>query len=552
MWSRRTIVILGGAGGGPAAAARARETDEAARIVVVDPGDEASCAVPGVPYAISGEAVRPEAVLRGGAQALVDLYGIEVVRAAAVRLDAAARTLHLDGSAIEYTAFIHALGAETVPSPALPRAGNVARLRTPADREAVAAILAGGRKRVAVLGGSPTGVELADAIRRAGHEVTIVHPGDRILPGFSPMGSVRATEALRRSGVTVMTNARVTAGEGDAASLRALVLQDGRKLETDLVITAGPLRPQTDLLRAAGAELNEDGSVVIDETCGTTLAHVFACGQSVAVPHAVTAWPVWQPQAAVGARTALVAGTVAAGGHAQLEPLLNSFIVRAGDLTLARTGLTWEEAEDFAVGEVNLVSVHASSCDRYLSASEPITVDLVFHCGDGHILGAEIAGRAGVDKRADVISAAILGGLSVERLSALDLAYSPPYSTPRDVVNVAGAVAAATRAGLARPWTAEQLAAGQGQVTIVDVEPERGRAGEMLESLVIPLPELRARIGSLPHHPPLVFVSETGRLGYLAARIARMHGFKDAGFLTGGLLSWLAAGFRVKQESDHR
>jgi rhodanese-related sulfurtransferase len=293
--------------------------------------------------------------------------------------------------------------------------------------------------------------------------------------------------------------------------------------------------------------------VVVDELCATSLPHVYACGASVAVPHAVTGWPVWLPQAGLADRTAMVAGAVAAGGLARLEPVLNTSIVRAGELTLARTGLAWDEAVEYATEEeIGQVSVHGSSCERTLSASQPLAIDLVYHVGDGRILGAEVAGKAGADKRVDVLSAAIVGGMTVERISALDLAYAPPFSTARDVVNVAGWVAAAVRAGLARAWTTHELASRIGSVAIVDVEPERGRAGEITDSLVIPLAELRRHIAALPRDRPLVFVSETGRLGYVAARIARLRGFKDAGFLTGGLLSWQAAGLPVKQGSKHR
>lgn len=335
--------------------------------------------------------------------------------------------------------------------------------------------------------------------------------------------------------------------------VRAVALASGATVAADLVVVTGPLRPHSELLRAAGAELNEDGSVVVDEHCLTSLPHVFACGASVAVPHAVTAWPVWLPQAGVADRTAMVAGVVAAGGHARLEPVLNTSIVRAGELTIARTGLAWDEAVEYASEEeIGEVSVHGSSCERTLSASQPIVIDLVYHKGDGRILGAEVAGKAGADKRVDILSAAIVGRLTVERISALDLAYAPPFSTTRDVVNVAGSVAAAARAGHARPWTTHELASRIGSVVIVDVEPERGRAGEITDSLVIPLAELRSRIAALPRDRPIVFVSETGRLGYVAARIAHLRGFKDAGFLTGGLLSWQAAGLSVKQGSKHR
>jgi NADPH-dependent 2,4-dienoyl-CoA reductase/sulfur reductase-like enzyme/rhodanese-related sulfurtransferase len=551
--ARRTVVVLGGYGSGVTAATAAREFDEEARIVLVDPGGEASSTVAAVPYAISGELASVTALSRGRPDALQASHGIETRPAPGpIRIDAGARRLHLEGGALDYTVLVHALGAETTADPKVPAAANVRRLRTADDLEAIRAAI-GPRARVCVLGGSPTAVDAADAFRRGGHAVTLVHSGPRLLDDFSEMASTRGAEALRASGVAVAAGAGVAAAEVADGRVRGLTLTNGAVLPVDLVLYTGPLRPRSELLRAAGAELNEDGSVVVDEYCATSLPHVLACGASVAVPHAVTGWPVWLPQAGIADRTATVAGAVAAGGHARLEPVLNTSIVRAGELIIARTGLAWDEAVEYATEEeIGEVSVHGSSCERTLSASQPLAIDLVFHRGDGRILGAEVVGKAGADKRVDVLSAAIVGGMTVERISALDLAYAPPFSTARDVVNVAGTVAAAARAGLARPWTPRELASRIGSVAIVDVEPERGRAGEITDSLVIPLAELRSRIAALPRDRLLVFVSETGRLGYVACRIARLRGFKDAGFLTGGLLSWQAAGLPVKQGSKHR
>jgi len=551
--ARRTIVVLGGYGSGVTAATAAREIDEEARIVLVDPGAESSGTVAAVPYAISGETATPTALSRGRPEVLTATHGIEMrASPGAIRIDASAKRIHLADGALDYTALVHALGAETTPDPKVPAASNVHRLRTLADLEGVRAAMGPGA-RVCVLGGSPTAVDAADAFRRGGLTVTIVHAGPRLLADFSAMGSARAATALRAAGVEVVADESAAGAVVSDGRIHALVLAGGSKLPVDLVVITGPLRPHSELLRAAGADLNDDGSVVVDEHCATSLPHVFACGASVAVPHFVTGWPVWLPQAGVADRTAMVAGVVAAGGQARLEPVLNTSIVRAGDLTIGRTGLAWDEAIEYATeDEIGQVSVHGSSCERTLSASQPLAIDMVYHRGDGRILGAEVAGKAGADKRVDVLSTAILGRLTVERISALDLAYAPAFSTTRDVVNVAGGVAAAARAGLARPWTTQELMARIGEVAIVDVEPERGRAGEITDSLVIPLAELRSHIAALPRDRPIVFVSETGRLGYVAARIAHLRGFKDAGFLTGGLLSWQAAGLSVKQGSKHR
>jgi rhodanese-related sulfurtransferase len=261
---------------------------------------------------------------------------------------------------------------------------------------------------------------------------------------------------------------------------------------------------------------------------------------------------VWPLPPAAAEKTAVVAGTSAVGGQTRLAPVVGTIVVRAGDLVLARTGLTGEEAEAYAGADVGVATVHGSSVERFLSASQTLSLELLYHRGNGRILGAEAWGRAGVDKRIDVLAAAILGGLTVEQLALVDLAYAAPFGTVRDVANVAGRVAEAARAGLARPWTADELAAARDRVAIVDVEPERGRVGDIRDSIVIPLPELRDRLGALPRDRPLVFVSLTGRLAYLAARIAQQAGIRDAGFLSGGMLSWTAAGQPVKQASESR
>ena len=437
--ARRTIVVVGGYGSGVSAAATAREIDEDARIVLVDPAAEASTAVAAVPYAISGEAVSVAALARSRPEALATLYGIEVRPAGgALRVEPGARALHFGGERLEYTALVHAMGAETTPDARVPAAANVQRLRTLADVEAVRA-QGGGGGRAPILGGSPSAVDAADAFRRGGFAVTLVHAGPRILADFSEMGSARAADALRAAGIEVLAGETPARSAVEAGRIRSVTLSGGATLHVGLVLVTGPLRPQSALLAAAGAELNEDGSVVVDECCLTSLParlRLRRVGRGAARGHGLAG------VAAPGRPrrpTRPGGGGVAAGGQGRLEPVLNTSIVRAGELTLGRTGLSLEEAVVFAAAEeVGVVSVHGSSCERSLSSSQPLAIDLVYHKGDGRILGAEVAGKAGADKRVDVLSTAIVGGLTVERISTLDLAYAPPFSTTRDVVNVAG------------------------------------------------------------------------------------------------------------------
>ena len=260
------------------------------------------------------------------------------------------------------------------------------------------------------------------------------------------MGSSRATDALRAAGIEVVTGETLARAAVDAGRISAVTLSGGATFDVGLVLVTGPLRPQSALLAAAGAELNEDGSVVVDECCRTSLAHVYAAARRWRCRTRSPGWPVWLPQAGLADCTAMVAGVVGRGraGAAVARPQHVHRPGRRADP--CRTGLGLEEAIAFAAEEeVGLVSVHGSSCERPLSSSQPLAIDLVFHKGDGRLLGAEVAGKAGADKRVDVLSTAIIGGLTVERLSTLDLAYAPPFSTTRDVVNVAGWVAAAAR-----------------------------------------------------------------------------------------------------------
>ncbi len=539
--ARRTIVVIGGGLGGPAAAARAREIDEEARIVLVERSLHVGYATSGPAYFLSGEAVNEAALDRRDPGFFWDFYRIEAkTGVTATRIEADKRRVVLSDGPLEYTSLIYAAGAKSLlPSVhGLAGASNLFPFRTPADLEKIREALAEEGRRVVVLGGSAVGVEAADAFVRAKHTVTLVESSLRLLPEFSDGVGLAAKEALETAGITVSVGDEVASVRLAEGRVAALLLRSGREIAVDLVVAAGAVLARTDLLRDAGADLHEDGSVSVDEACATSLPNIYACGLCVALPHAITGWPVWLPQAALADKTAQVAGASAAGGKACMGPVLGTVIVRAGDLTLARTGLDEAEAVEFAgKDEVARVSVHGSSCDRFLSASSPLAVDLIFHLGNGRVLGAEVTGREGVDKRIDVLAVATLGSLTVEQLGLLDLAYAPPFSTPRDVVNVAGNLASASRQGLAQAWTGAQVDAAGTAILLVDVEPERGGA-TVAGAVPLPLRELRDKVASLSHGRPLVFLSHTGAAGYLAARMARQRGFKDAGYLSGGRLSW--------------
>ena len=431
------IAIVGGALSGPTAALKAREIDRTARIVILEQGAAVRYAVGGLAYSVSREVADLTAANRRQAQLVERVHHIEVrTRVRVERIDAESRQLVLDKERLRYDRLIFAAGAESiVPDVAgLETARNVFRFRTPADLKGISAALDRGARRVVILGGGYFGVEAADGFLRRKCRVTIVEREPRLLSRHSETIAAMAAEALQGAGATVLTGAAPASVMREGSQVTTVVLADGRRLKADLVVIAAGLRPRTDLLRAAGARLLPDGTVPIDEHAATSLPGVFACGVCVSVPHAPWGRPIWFAQAAMADKTAQVAGICAAGGDARLGAVLGTAILRAGDTTIARTGVTSTDAGPDAA----VLHVTAPSHDEFFPGSEPIAIELTYQRSTGRVLGAELAGRAGVDKRIDVFATAVAGGLTVEQLAALDLAYAPPYSAVRDPVNVAG------------------------------------------------------------------------------------------------------------------
>jgi len=523
------IVVIGGAFSGPAAAARARETDERAEILLLERAAEVSYAIGGLAHALGGEVESLAKLDREKARFFRDTYNVEVrTGVEVVGIDAARHVVDASGKNVSYDRLVVATGARSVVPPVrgLSGARNVFRFRRLSDLRGILRLLERGAKRVAILGGGYFGVEAADGFlrRRPKLRVTLVERGERILRDFSPRASLRAQESLAAAGARVLAKRNLISVSGGKIA-RELQFDDGTTLPADLVVVAAGVEPRTDLLRRAGAKTRADGSLWIDSRCATSLPDIYACGVAVGVEHAVTGKTFWTAQAAVADRTAQVAGANAAGGDEKLGGMLGTAIVRAAGIVLARTGWT-----DGSEPEVAVARIHAPSHDPFLPDASEMSVEIHFDRRQGRLLGAEVVGGPGTDKRIDVLAAAILGKLGVSDLARIDLAYQAPFAVARDAVNVAGTVASAARSGKARAYSASELS-GAENLVVVDVDGKRGRG-----TPAIPLEELRGRLEELRRlagKGPVVFRCGTGRRGYLAARIAAESGIA-CGYLSGG------------------
>lgn len=539
------IVIVGGALAGPTAAARAREVDESASIVLLERAPSVSYAIGGLAYHLSGEVPDASALDRERASFFHANYDVDVRTGVEVSaIDARARTVTTATEVLAWDALVVCTGAESiVPDvPGLDGATNVVPFRNLVHLKAIVRELARG-KRAVVIGGGHFGIEAADGLARRGASVVLVESGPRLLGSFAPGASRAAQRGLEALGVDVRTGTTLARATRRGARVTGLVTVSGDAIDCDLVVVAAGVRPRTGLLARAGARTLENGAVRVDEHCRTSLPDVFACGSCVAVRHAVSDDLVWLPQASIVDKTAQVAGACAAGRDAELGAVLGTTILRAGKNVVARTGLAQS-----ALSRAEVARVHPLSRDAFFPGASPIAIELAYDPRTGQLLAADAWGQDGVDKRIDVLATAIAGGLGVAELASLDLAYEAAFSSARDAVNVAGAVALETADEPGLVWSPDELAARTDAV-LVDVRSaaERSAEGGLAGARKSSLAEVRAGQDALAEAPgPIVFVSRDGRAGYLAARLARARGIHDAGFLSGGLCSWEARGLPVE------
>ncbi len=549
--ARRRILVLGGALAGPTAAARARETDEEARITILTREARVAYAAAGLPYHLSGEVRSLEALDRERAEFFRRVYRIDVwAGCEATAIDPFRRVLEVRRKGgvrrLPYDALIFALGARArAPEPAL-TGDNVNTLRTLDHVLRLEEELRRGRRRVAVIGAGLHGVAVVDGLVRGGAEVTLIERAPRILPQFGIQAARLAHEALERR-CEVIPGATVVDATARRGRIRSLRLSTDRDVPVDFVVLTAGIAPATELLARVGAHLAPDGSAYVTERAETSLAGIYACGVCVSVPHLWSGLHLWSAQGAVADKTAQVAGANAAGGDARLAPVAGTMIRRVLDWTVARTGLTEREARAHVGADFQMTTVHAPSHDPYFPDAHPVLVQLFWDRASGRVLGAEVAGRSGVDKRIDVVAAALAGGLTVEDLARTDFAYAPPYGSQRDPVNVAATAAACERAGLVRFVTPEELHERLADTLVVDVRARAdAREGGIPRARRLPLEELRGRFRTLDRRRAIATYCDTGRRGYLAARILVQKGFRDVVNLEGGFRSWRLSGLPVQ------
>jgi len=547
----RTIII-GGVAGGMSAATRLRRLDEHREILVFERGSYVSFANCGLPYHVGGVIEDRASLLLQTPESLASRFALDVrVRHEIVDIDVVAKLVavrDLDtGSEFEepYDTLVLAGGATAGIGPTrgiIPTHS----LRSVDDVDQVLAALnhVDGHARVTVIGAGYIGVEAVENLLARGCAVTLVQRGSQVLSPLDPEMAEPVERVLHDHGVDLRLGTTVR-----GAHHGVVILSDGSEIPTDLVIEASGVRPETTLARAAGLAIGLTGGIAVDARQRTSNPSIYAVGDGVEKIDSIDDRATLVTMAGLANRHGRAAADAIVSEHTpDAEPALGTGIVGLLGLTIATVG--WNEKRLRAEGRAHtVVHTHPSSHASYYPGAQPMALKLLIDPDNDRILGAQIVGRDGVDKRIDIIATAMAGSITASALSRLELAYAPQYGSAKDPINHAGYVAENVRSGATRTVQWHQLdAAVASGAALIDVRSATEFAtGSIPGAINIPLDDLRARHHDLPAGP-LIVHCQVGQRGHTATRLLTQLGH-DVTNLDGGYLTWTAGTSSISQRN---
>jgi len=536
----RRVVIIGGVAGGMSTATRLRRLDAEAEIVVLERSGFVSFANCGLPYFVGGLIEEEDDLTLQTPEQLFARFRLDArIHSEVVSID---RDRHIvrvrstvsgDEFELEYDQLVLSMGAMPV-RPPIPGYERVRTLRTVEDATRLHVDVDVAPKSAVVIGAGFIGLEMAENLVGQGIDVTIVEATHQVLAPFDPELAILVADELEAHGVHVETSVSVASIEE-----RTLTLSDGRVLDADLVVGAIGVRPDVALARAAGLTLGPSGGIAVNDASQTSDPDIYAVGDATEKPDAISGATSLIALANVANRQGRRVADHLAGLEISAVPSLGTAIVKVFDLVAATTG--WNERRLREAGR-RFRAIHSHPFDHatYYPGATRMAAKLLFDPDDGTILGAQIVGRNGVDKRIDVIATAMAGGLTADRLADLELAYAPPFSSAKDPVNLLGYMAENVLSGacdVVRPDELDGLVE-QGWL-VVDVRNRDEHAmGSIPGSANIPLDELRDHLDEIGAGPVLVYC-EVGQRGHTATTLLGELGVR-ARNLDGGFKTWTA------------
>ena len=536
------VVIVGGVAGGATAAARIRRLDEQAEIVVFERSGYISYANCGLPYYIGDVITDPEELTLQTPESFFSRFRVdmkvrhEVTAIHPERKTVSVKNLETDEVFEEsYDKLILSPGAKPT-QPRLPGVGidKLFTLRTVEDTFRIKEYINQNHPKSAVLaGGGFIGLELAENLRELGMDVTIVQRPKQLMNPFdADMASMIHSE-MRKHGVKLALGYTVEGFEERNGGVDVL-LKDNAPLHANMVVLAIGVTPDTALAREAGLELGIKGSIVVNDRMETSVPDIYAAGDAVQVKHYVTGEDALISLAGPANKQGRIIADNICGGDSRYLGSQGSSVIKVFDMTAATTGINETNARKAGL-DVDTVILSPMSHAGYYPGGKVMTMKVVFEKGTYRLLGAQIVGYDGVDKRIDVLATAIHAGLKATQLKDLDLAYAPPYSSAKDPVNMAGFMIDNISKGL-KQWhlhDADKLPR-DGSVILLDTRTAWEYSSGHIEGFVnIPVDELRERLDEIEPGKPVYVICQSGLRSYIATRILEGYGYEAYNFAGG-------------------
>ncbi|SHH48983.1 CoA-disulfide reductase [Caloranaerobacter azorensis DSM 13643] len=546
----KKVLIVGGVAGGASTAARLRRLDEKIEIIMFEKGEHISFANCGLPYYIGGTIEERDALLVQTPEKMRSRFNIDVrVKNEVLSIDREKKEVKvkdLDSGKIykeTYDYLVLSPGASPI-KPPIPGidSPNIFTLRNIPDTDAIKEYLDNKKpKRAVVVGGGFIGIEMAENLYDRGLNVSIVEMADQVMGPIDFDMAQIVHQHIKSKGVKLYLKDGVKEFEYKDGVTR-VTLQSGKTLDADIVILAIGVRADSKLAVDCGLEVNQRGGIVVDEYLRTSDKNIFAIGDAIEVVDFVNGSKTMIPLAGPANKQGRIVANNIVGRSEKYKGTQGTSIAKVFDLTVASTGnnekLLNRMGKKYGK-DYKIALIHSKSHAGYYPGAIPMTIKLIFNL-KGKILGAQIVGYDGVDKRIDVIASAIRFGGTVYDLKELELAYAPPYSSAKDPVNMAGFTAEnILKRDVDVIMCNELEKLDKNEVIILDVREEIERELGYIEgSINIPLDELRDRLNELDKEKLIIPYCAIGLRGYLAARILKQNGFKKVKNLSGGYTTY--------------
>ena len=537
------VVIVGGVAGGATAAARLRRLDEQAELVVFERSGYISYANCGLPYYIGDVITDPGNLTLQTPESFWSRFRVNMkVRHEVTAVHPDRKTVSVTnletGESFEecYDKLLLAPGAR----PAQPRfigeeLDQLFTLRTVEDTFRIKEYINKHHPRSAVLaGGGFIGLELAENLRELGMDVTIVQRPKQLMNPFDPDMAAFIHNEMRKHGITLALGYTVEGFRKKDTGVDVL-LKGEATLHADMVVLAMGVTPDTALAKEAGLELGIKGSIVVNDRMETSVPDIYAVGDAVQVRHSITGQDALISLAGPANKQGRIAADNICGGDSCYLGSQGSSVIKVFDMTAAATGINETNARRAGL-DVDQVVLSPMSHAGYYPGGRLMTMKVVFEKGTCRLLGAQIVGYEGVDKRIDVLATAIRAGMKATELKDLDLAYAPPYSSAKDPVNMAGFMIENIAKGILKQWSLDELQTlpRDGSVTLLDVRTEEEyRSGYIDGFRNIPVDELRQRLDEIEHGKPVYVICQSGLRSYIACRILAGNGYTAYNFSGG-------------------